>query len=256
MTRARHQAAELGELLTAQGAQVEFLPLIEIELRSGPEADAAVADLPGFRLVAFTSANAVDTFLDRLPKPAPLPPAAVVGPATAAALRRHGVEPVVEAERRDGAGLAKAIVEWLQAEDTTAKPQGEILVPQADDARRELVAALRDAGFPVRAPVTYGKRLPSDATERARDLFGDGPWGWVTLTSPRIVEHFVELASSLGVWREGLLAASIGPTTSQALRRHGIEPAAEATPPAADALVEAIVAAGLSPGDRRSHPRR
>ena len=44
VTRARHQAAELSELLTTAGAEVELLPLIEVEVRTGPEIDAAVAE--------------------------------------------------------------------------------------------------------------------------------------------------------------------------------------------------------------------
>ena len=43
--------------------------------------------------------------------------------------------------------------------------------------------------------------------------------------------------------RTGLLAASIGPTTSAELRRHGVEPAAEAVEASAEGLVAAIVAA-------------
>ncbi len=89
--------------------------------------------------------------------------------------------------------------------------------------------------------IAYDKRLPSEAAQRARELFAGSPLGWVTFTSPRIVRYFIEL---LGAdWerrRPELLAASIGPVTSAELRRQGVEPTAEAVVPGNEAMVEAV----------------
>ena len=78
----------------------------------------------------------------------------------------------------------------------------------------------------------------------ARELFGGRSIGWVTFTSPRIARHFRRLAGE--GWedrREELRAASIGPVTSAALRKLGVEPAAQATTPSETELVASIVAA-------------
>jgi len=95
VTRAPHQASELAERLSALGATPVLIPTIEI---GPPESfaalDGALGALPGFDLVAFTSANAVQAFKERadllgmMPAPKRV---AVVGPATARAVEAIGL---------------------------------------------------------------------------------------------------------------------------------------------------------------------
>jgi uroporphyrinogen III methyltransferase/synthase len=64
-----------------------------------------------------------------------------------------------------------------------------------------------------------------------------GPGAWITVTSGAIAEAAVRLfGDRLRRWR----IASISPVTSAALRRFGLEPAAEATEATTASLVEAI----------------
>jgi uroporphyrinogen-III synthase len=117
-----------------------------------------------------------------------------------------------------------------------------VLLPLAADARATLVQGLTAAGAEAVAVVAYAKRLPEEAPSRARELFAERPIGWATFTSGRVVRHFAELFR--GEWekrRHELRAASIGPVTSAELRRHGVEPAAEAASPEAEELVAAVV---------------
>jgi uroporphyrinogen-III synthase len=93
--------------------------------------------------------------------------------------------------------------------------------------------------------VAYDKRLPPGAAEGARRIFGTaGALGWVTFTSPRVVEHFAALfGDAWDARRATLRAASIGPVTSRALAAAGVGPAAEARTPGDAGLVAAVVAA-------------
>ena len=60
----------------------------------------------------------------------------------------------------------------------------------------------------------------------------------ITFTSGSTVDHFFELGLA---WPEGCVAGSIGPVTSEALRRHGQEPAFEAKVHDIPGLTAAIV---------------
>lgn len=240
VTRPAHQAAGLLAALRAAGARAEPLPLIEV----GPPADPAplahaVREIAGYDWVVFASANAVDAVLGLLAGGLPACiRAAAVGPATAEALRRGGVEPALIAEDRRAEGLAAVLSPRLA-------PGARVLLPQPPDARPVLADELARAGAEVDAVIAYAKRPSPEAPARAHELFGDdSPLGWVTFTSPAIARAFADLFGP--TWparRPTLRAASIGPVTSAELRRLGVEPAAEAMASGDAKLVAAVVAA-------------
>ena len=60
----------------------------------------------------------------------------------------------------------------------------------------------------------------------------------ITFTSSSTADHFFALGLD---WPEGCAAASIGPVTSQTLRKHGMPPAFEANPHDIPGFVSAIV---------------
>lgn len=238
VTRAEHQAEGLAEAFREAGASVELLPLLEVVPPVDPLPLArAAAEISSFDWVVFTSANAVEAFL---PLANPLPPdlkIAVVGPATAEALRSHGIEPHLTARKAEAEGLAA---------DLASRVGGKrVLLPQASDARPALLAGLREAGAEAIAVVAYDKRLPPEAVHRAVELFSGGPLGWVTFTSPRIVRHFAELFGEAWERRRGeLRAVSIGPVTTAELRRQGVEGVVEAERPGDREMVAAVVGKG------------
>jgi uroporphyrinogen-III synthase len=239
VTRAERQADGLAQALQAAGAEVAPLPLLAV----GPPDDLgslerAASEVALYDWIVFASANAVEAFLPlaggSLPARLRI---AVVGPATAAALRPFRLVPHLTATRSEAEGLVADLRPHL-------RPACRILVPQAADARKVLAEGLTAAGAEVVAVVAYDKRLPESSSARAAELFAHSPIGWVTFTSPRIVRHFVDLFGE--AWprrRPELLAASIGPVTSAALRRLGVEPAAEAAQPGDEGMVQAILAA-------------
>lgn len=241
VTRAAHQAEGLSTAFAAAGATVEPLPLLEICPPADPRPlERAASELSLYDWLVFTSTNAVDAFLPltggALPSRLQV---AAVGAATAEALRNEGIEVHLQAAggRSDAEGLLAALAPRVAR-------QRRVLLPQAADARPTLVEGLAEAGADPVAVIAYDKRLPAGAAERARELFGASPLGWVTFTSPRIVRHFAGLFGA--GWerrRSELRAASIGRVTTAELRRQGVEPAAEATSPGDEALVEAVIRA-------------
>lgn len=237
VTRAEHQAESLAAAFEAAGATVEILPLLEIVPPADPRPlERAATELALYDWLVFTSANAVDAFLPltggALPERLKI---AVVGPATAEALRAYEIEPHLEARRADSEGLAADLAPHVGR-------RRRVLLPQAADARPALVEGLSRAGAEAVAVVAYDKRLPPEAACKAAELFSPPPIGWVTFTSPRIVRHFAGLFGSAWERRRGeLLAASIGPVTSAELRNQGVEPAAEATQPGYEGFVAAVI---------------
>lgn len=237
VTRAEHQADGTVAAFEAAGAHVELLPLLEVVPPADPRAlERAASELALYDWLVFTSSNAVEAFLPltggTLPSRLRV---AVVGPATAEALRGFEIEPHLLAKKADAEGLAADLAPYVRRRQ-------RVLLPQAADARPALSEGLTAAGAEVVAVVAYDKRLPPDAPGRAEELFSTSPLGWVTFTSPRIVRHFAGLFRAEWERRRGeLRAASIGPVTSGELRRQGVEPAAEADRPGDDELVEAVV---------------
>ena len=245
VTRAEAQADGLVEALAAAGAVVETLPLFVV----APPADsaalaAAAAALGDWTWVVFTSANAVRALRPAGARAWPARTrAAAVGPATELALRAAGVTPSLVAARPRAEGVLAALLPRLG-------PHDRVLLPQAEDARPFLADGLRAAGVEVQVVVAYRKTVPPEALARSARIFGGGPIGWVTFTSPSTARAFAALfGESWPARRPSLLAASIGPVTSAALRDLGAAPAAEAATPSDRALVEAIAAAHGARGE-------
>lgn len=248
VTRAAHQAEPTVRAFEGAGARVARLPLLEVVPPADPAPlQEALADLGAFGWIVLTSSNAVDQVLGRLGWPPTLPAGlrvASIGAATSEALRARGVEPDLEPPDARAEGLAAELLPLLGSPGSS-----RVLLPQAADARPVLEQELRRAGADAVRVDAYAKRVPPDASERAREIFGTARLGWVTFTSPSIAGAFRDL------WREGweerrrgLLAASIGPVTSDALRALGVEPAAEAASPSDEEMVAAVVAAEESAG--------
>lgn len=231
-------------LFTEAGARPELLPLLAVRPPRDPRPlDRAASELPLYDWLVFTSTNAVEAFLPltggALPHRLRV---AVVGEATARAVESFEAAVHLIAPRGDAESLVEALRPHVGRQE-------RVLVPQAADARPTVVQGLTAAGAEVVPVTAYDKALPDEARAVAAALFAEAPLGWVTFTSPRIVRHFLDVAASAlgeGAWsgRAGeLRAASIGPVTSEELRRRGIEPAAEAALPGTAGLVEAVIEA-------------
>ncbi len=242
VTRPRERAVELSFLLEDEGAEVMHVPFLELSAPDDPRPLRSAAEqVQRYRWVLLASASAVEAFHEAVREAGTLSrmekvKVGVVGPGTAAAARAVGWEPAVEAANSTGAGLYEHVREGLS-------PTDEVLLPAAQDGRRELEDALTDQGVKVTRVAAYksgGRALDSAARHELLTL----PPAVVLFGSPRTGEAFLE---QLGEEGRALLASakvvSIGPTTASALTALGVKVAGVAERPTSAAWVEATVAA-------------
>jgi len=225
VTRPEAQARPLADVLERLGARAAVVPLVEIAPPADPgPLDAALASLPSYDWVVFTSANAVAALRDRA-QAAGLVRVAVVGPATAAAARAAGLEPSFLPERFAAEEIAAGL-EPLHGL--------RVLLPQADLADPGLATELRARRAHVDAVVAYRTvelaRSPAELAElRAADA--------VVLASSSAARS---LAAQGGPG--DALVACIGPRTAEEAREVGFSVGLVADESTADGLVRALVA--------------
>ncbi len=239
VTRPREQAGELSARLRSLGATVVELPAIEIRPPADPSPlEEALARLPDYDWVLFTSANGVRFFLERLDASSGdlrrlRARICAIGPATRAALERVHLK----VDLTPPEYVAESLVEAFSRFDLTGR---RILLPRAAVARDLIPSELGRRGARVDVVEAYRTVAPEDLGARAREaLVGTGN-GWITFTSSSTVENLVA-AAGRGIL-DGVRVASIGPVTTATARRHGIAVTAEARSYTVDGLVEAILA--------------
>jgi len=229
VTRAREQASGLAARLRALGADVVETPVIRIVALDGP-----VPDPSRYDLVCLTSPNGVRLLFERLASAGLDARAlhgtrvAAIGPATARALRAHGVLADVLPER----AVAESLVEALGE-----APVVRALVARARVARDVLPDALRARGAEVDVLELYetvAEPLSPQQADAARSA------DYVTFTSASTVHNL--LRATGGALDTAARLVSIGPVTSDALRERGLSPHVEAEQHDIDGLLDALLA--------------
>jgi N-acyl-D-amino-acid deacylase len=134
---------------------------------------------------------------------------AAIGPATADALREHGVRvDAVPNEYR-----AESLVERLRG---LVGPRDRVLLPRAAQTRDVLVTELRRLGVAVTEVAAYATRRAEGGSPRLREALASGAIDAVTFTSSSTARNFAELFTEEE--RRALLGnvtvASIGPITA------------------------------------------
>lgn len=238
VTRARAQAETLVALLERAGATVLVFPTIEIvDPESWDAADRALGRLDTYDWVVFTSANAVERFFARLhaveidPRRVAGLEVAAVGPATAEALERHGIESALVPDEYVGEGLAAA----LMARGVGAGTR--VLLPRAAEAREVLPAELGEHGAVVDVVPVY-RTVPGSGDPAVLARIDAGEADAVTFTSSSTVRNFIALTSGVDV--SGLTVATIGPIASKTARELGLTVHVEPEEYTVKALVEAL----------------
>jgi len=201
VTRPRAQARPLVDALERLGVEVVECPLIEIEPTSDEPVDGA-----GYDWLIVTSANGADEVARRGRN---LPAVAAVGPGTAEALRRHGIEPTFVPTDSSQDGLLREL----------PRPAGRVLFAAAEGARRGPVDELGADFVPL-----YRTRL----------LRPEPPEGdVVVLASGSAARAYAGVGGSAP-------AVSIGPETSRVARSVGLDVVAEAATHDLGGLVAAV----------------
>jgi uroporphyrinogen III methyltransferase/synthase len=238
VTRTREQAGELSKALGELGADVIELPTIRIE---HPEDKQGFAELVThaheYDWLVFTSPNGVERFFDAFfatyPDARSLgnPRIAAIGNGTAKKIREYRFTVDLIPEKFVAEGLIDAFKKE-SIENLT------MLWVKAAESRDVIYDGLTKLGAIVDECIAY-QTVPETADPTgAKARLAEQGADLITFTSGSTVDHFFDLGLD---WPDGCAAASIGPVTSAALRKHGQPPAFEANPHDIPGLVAAIV---------------
>ena len=255
ITRTRKQASRLRERLEAHGAEVLEAPTIAISPPDDwADVDHAIRRLDRDDALVLTSANGVDALADRIDalgldaRQLAGRLVAVVGEVTADRLwERLAIRADATPDRHIGEALAEMLIE------RHAVKGRRFLLLRGDRGRPALPDMLRAAGGEVVEHVVYCNKsvgaLPGTVTEGLAHRNID----YVTFTSSSTAENMAGLlgdrhADSLG----GARLVSIGPVTSDTMRRLGWRVDVEADPSRIDAMVDTIVADAARASDGSS----
>jgi uroporphyrinogen III methyltransferase/synthase len=243
VTRAREQATAMVAPLRQLGAEAIELPTIAIEPPSDPAPlDNAIANLPSWDWLMFTSVNGVRRFQERLAASAFDTRAirgrlCAIGPATRDALSAMQLKVDVMAREYVAEGLLEALREF----DMNG---AKVLIARAAVARDTLPAELTRRGAQVEIAEAYRTIAPAALPARVADVLKRKP-DWITFTSTSTAVNFVEAAGGPEALK-GIRAASIGPITTAALKNLGIEVSVEAETYTVEGLIAGIVKAQAS----------
>lgn len=225
VTRDEGPTGAMGQALEREGLEPFHVPAVRVEPPTDwRSVDDALARLGRFDWLVFTSRRGVEALLSRGWTPhdvhGPRPKVAAAGASTAAFLVSSGAPPDVVAEDAGSAGLAVALEAW--------RPGGlagrSVLWPRSDRAQTGFAEQLAAHGARVAAPVAYQTvPLRPRMARLLRGLAEEGRLAAITFLSPSAAHG---LAASFGerglsCFRGRTAIASIGPTTSAALRGLG-----------------------------------
>jgi uroporphyrinogen III methyltransferase/synthase len=251
VTRPAHQAEPFRRVLAELGADVVCIPTIEIRpLRRGSSVAAAVRRLPATDLVIFTSANAVELFLQAggemdVGRKLAGPRVAAIGPGTASALEGRKIAVAVVAEEHTAEGVAAALA-------GTNLEGARVLLPRAAVARDTLPTLLRARGAQVQVLPLYETQLPGASAARLRELLSGDGVDVVTFTSSSTVRNFVTaLGDALPTALLRTRVACIGPITAATAREAGMRVDIIARDYTTRGLATAIADAMVHAGDSR-----
>jgi uroporphyrinogen III methyltransferase / synthase len=190
----------------------------------------------------FTSTNGVAAFFERLlakgkdVRSLAGSKIAAVGDTTAADLRAHGVLPDLVPDKFQSIALLPLLAQDQHGIRTA--------VIRAAEGADELLTELRKRGGEVDLAVAYRTIAVDENIAELRELIANDAVDIVTFTSGSTVSNFFELLTPAE--RERLLGrakiASIGPVTSEAIKRYGRGPDIESKSASVQALHDALLA--------------
>lgn len=242
VTRTREQASALSQRLIDSGAEVIEIPTIKIvPLDADKQLNNAFSSQQ-FDWIFFTSQNGIAAFsayLKRTGNDSRIVGRAkicAIGPETAKSLGAIGITPDYVPSRF----VAETIVKHFRNMRRKGTVQPQALILRAKKARDILPKGLQEAGFAVSMMSLYDTVAPPGSAALLRQALRE-KIDFVTFTSSSTVENFVKLlGKNYRARLSGIKCASIGPVTSQTLRKFGLKANIEAKAYTIDGLVNAI----------------
>jgi uroporphyrinogen-III synthase len=183
VTRPEHDAQGLIEALQHAGHTAIWSPALTMT-----EVDGPPIRLEGYQAILVTSANAIRALANRTA--ARKVKTLCVGPASAAAARDLGFDPVIASTGEGVAGLVDAATTGLH-------PQGgPLFYPSAEDVAGRLEANLSVNGFQVDRQILYRMNLASGLMPEARTALQQDQVDVVAYYSVRSIEGLHQAAAN------------------------------------------------------------
>jgi uroporphyrinogen-III synthase len=249
------KSGELEALIRRQGGEPRSVPAVREEDRSSDaEVTAlleALAREPEALVILSTGVGVEALFreADRLGRKAEMVRALGAattlsrGPTPAAALKREGLAPKLNAQEPFTTQEILTALAPLQLKGHSA------VVVHYGEPNPPLVGALEDRGARVLEILLYAWRLPEDVRpleSLVRELVA-GQYGAVAFTNQVQVRHLFEVAAKFGVeeplraaLRDKTVVAAVGPTCAAALEERGVSPQVVPEHPKMGAMVVAL----------------
>lgn len=244
VTRAREQSPELAAKLAALGAEVIELPLIHVSKEVDKQTLADVlGELGSYDWIIFTSANGVRFFFEEFHRifddirALGMLRFAAVGDTTARAIG----EQHIRVELQPKVATAEALADELVA--TGSLDSAKVLIVTGNLNRDTLTKKLEEARAIVDRLQVYKTEKTDLSAEPAAENFRTRGADAILFASSSAVQSFVDQAAALKLAKDAKrpLAGSIGPQTSETMKKTGMPIDFEAKSPSLDALVEALV---------------
>ena len=214
VTRARHQASALSQLLSERGAQPIELPAIDIKSTANTrELDRAISNLERYHWIVFTSVNGIEAFFQRLynlnldARALKNVKIGAIGPATAKALEKKGIIPDYTPDVYSSHGF----IDGLRSRDIAGQ---RFLLPRADIADKELVEGITRLGAEVHEVVTYRTVPVTEAISPAKQMLLSDKIDAITFTSPSTVSNLLAVLKDRREAINSAKIACIGPKTA------------------------------------------
>ena len=243
VTRTRHQASHLYQLLTELGADVLEAPTIKLQPPGNfAPIDKAIRNIDQYDWLIFTSVNGVEALAERLAtlkldsRHLAGPQIAVIGDTTASALMQNLA---IRADLMPKGFVGEELAEALIAQHDIRGSR--FLMLRADIARPALRQRLGDAGAVVDDLAIYETKPPVALPNDVLTALGKGNVDWITFTSSSTVRNTIELLGPEAGLLKRVKIASIGPITSATVRRLGFDVSVEAGTSSLDGLITAMV---------------
>jgi uroporphyrinogen III methyltransferase/synthase len=238
VTRAAQQSSVLTDRLAELGADVLEMPATKIARLDLAPLRAEMATLEGYQWLIFTSQNAVSIFWEQLlgsgrdARSFAGLSIAAVGPATAGALLERGIAVDVIPERF----VAEGLLEKLGERDDVAGAR--VLYVTAEGSREVLPEGLEGLGAEVNIIHAYRSIRDGAGANKLKKALDSGTVSAVTFTSASAVRGYVDAVGEELSLRAP--AVTIGPQTSEAVTKAGIELLGEAEESTTDGLLAAV----------------
>jgi len=244
ITRSREQGSELREKLESLGAEVLELPLIRVssDVDRNTMADVFL-ELGSYDWIVFTSANGVKYFFEECSRvfddirSLGLLRFACIGEATARAITAKHIKVECQPPKATAEALADALI------DTESLDSAKVLVVSGNLNRDVLVTKLEAARAIVDIFPVYKTEKTDLTQEPAAENFRQKGADAILFCSSSAVQNFADQAKSLQLEADAKrpLAGSIGPQTTETMKKVGLPIAFEAKTPSLDALIETLV---------------